>query len=304
MYSLIILVHTISFPILLRLCSTKPLSLLISAQHATDSGFGDWVQEVQPQNGFVLFNTAQKFQFGAFKSMWEGKINPVRPYPFQWISSTTLIALMQLYKINSSHLDLSSSVVPTLSISLDEQIKNLAADALSIQWATTLLQDVYNFIALYHQSHYITCPVAIPQFWFVKSGLMITKVPGVALDDKEADLIEELIQSEEGPWRKYINNNHSHHHFLSWSQTPALWSVSSFLPACAVLENWLPSFYYGFSRWACFWLVNHACLTTSPGGDTLLVNPQIITHPCKIFSATLSHPIWFHSQWSWAQVVQ
>ena len=230
-----ILVHTVSFPVLFRLCPTKPLSLLISAQHATDSGFGDWMQEVQPQNGFLLFNTAQKFQYGAFKSMREGQINLVGPCPFQSISGTTSIALKQPYKINSSHSDLSSSAVPTLPVSPDEQIKDLAADALSIQWATALLQDVYDFIAFYHQSHRTTCPVAIPQFRFVKSGLAITNVPGVAPDDKEAYLIEELIRPEEGPWRKYINNNHSHPRFFHDHENQ---HRGQFLAFCQHVQYW------------------------------------------------------------------
>ena len=193
------------------------------------------MQEVQPQNGFILFNTAQKLQYGAFKSMREGQINLVGPCPFQSISGTTSVALKQPYKINSSHSDLSSSVVPTLSVSLDEQIKDLAADALSIQWATALLQDVYDFIALFHRSRGITCPVAIPQFRFVKSGPAITNVPGVAPDDKEAYLIEELIRSEEEPWRKYINNNHSHPRFFHDHENQ---HRGQFLAFCQHVQYW------------------------------------------------------------------
>ncbi|KAF8256670.1 hypothetical protein EI94DRAFT_1443232, partial [Lactarius quietus] len=139
-----------------------------------------------------------------------------------------------------------------------------------IQWATALLQDVYDFIALYHQSHSITCLVAIPQFQFVKSGLAITNVPGVAPDDKEAYLIEELIRSEEGPWRKYINNNSSCPRFFHDHENQ---HRGQFLAFCQHVQYW---------RTGC-----QAFTTDFQGGDTLLTDPQIITHPDlghKLFS--------------------
>lgn len=173
------------------------------------------MQGVQPQNGYILFNTGDKPMYGAFKSMREGQIDLVGPHPFPTIGgatlTTALVAIKQTYQSNFSHSsDLSAVAVPTLSISPEQQIKDLAADALSIQWATALLQDVYDFIALYHQSHETICPVKIPPFQFVKSGLAITNAPGLAPERKEVYLIEELIQPKsDGPWRKYINNNSS-----------------------------------------------------------------------------------------------
>jgi hypothetical protein len=178
------------------------------------------MQEVHPQNGYIFFNTTDKLQYGSFKSMREGQIDLVGPCPFPAISPTISessdsataikadVALKQPYKPNFSHSsDLSSSAVPTLSVSPEEQIKELAADALSTQWATSLLQEVYDFIDCYHRSSHSTCPVTIPQFRFVKSGLAITNVPGVPPERREVYLIEELIRSNNGPWRKYINND-------------------------------------------------------------------------------------------------
>ena len=220
------LVHTVSFPILFWLSPTRRLATLISAQCVANSGFVDWMQEVQPQNGFIFFNTTDKLQYGAFKSMQEGQIDLVGPCPFPTVSrlspttssegATSIkvsVALKQMYKSNFSHSsNLSSSVVPvpTLSISPDEQIRDLAADALSTQWASSLLQDVYDFMDSYHQSQPMTCPVTIPFFQFVKSGLAITNVPGEDPDHRRAYLIEELIRPNDGPWRKYINNNSNH----------------------------------------------------------------------------------------------
>lgn len=179
------------------------------------------MQEVHPQNGYIFFDTTDKLQYGAFKSMREGQIDLLGgPCPFPTISPTisnegatsikVSVALKQTYNSNFSHsIDLSSHAVPTLSVSPDEQIKDLAADALSTQWASSLLQDVYDFMDLYHQSHSKTCPEMIPLFKFVMTGLAITNVPGEALEHREVYLIEELIQPSDGPWRKYINNNSS-----------------------------------------------------------------------------------------------
>ena len=98
-----------------------------------------------------------------FKFMQEGQINLMGPCPFLTVSQVSLtissdsttsikvsVALKQIYKTNFSHSSvLSSSIVLPLSISLDEQIKDLAANALSTQWASSLLQDVYDFMASY-----------------------------------------------------------------------------------------------------------------------------------------------------------
>ncbi len=255
----IILVSTVSFPILFWLCPTKPLRLLISAQCITDSGFGEWMHEVQPQNGFILFNTAQKLKCGAFKSMREGQIDLVGLCPFPTTSSkgAALIALKQPYLANHSHSsDLSSSAVPTLSLSPDDQIRDLATDALSIQWATSLLQDVYDFVASYHQSRRVTCLAIIPQFRFIKSGLAITNVLGAAPEQKEVYLVEELIQSGDGPWRKYINNNSSYPHRFHDTENRRR---ADFLAFCQHVQYWrtgCQAFTSDFQGEACFRLVN------------------------------------------------
>lgn len=195
------------------------------------------MQEVQAQNGFILYNTSQKPQYGAFKSMLEGQIDLMgAACPFL-ATSATFIALKQPYLLNHSDSDLSPSVVPvpTLALSPDDQIKELAADALSIQWASSLLQDVYAFIASYHKNQQTTCPITIPQFRFVKAGLAVTNVPGVAPEKKEAFLVEELIQSTDGPWRKYINNCSScPRHFSD----PGNCRRAEFLAFCQHVQYW------------------------------------------------------------------
>jgi hypothetical protein len=60
----------------------KPLKSLISSHYITKSGFRDWMKDIHLQNGFILFNTAQKCQYGAFKSMQEGEIDLIGPSPF------------------------------------------------------------------------------------------------------------------------------------------------------------------------------------------------------------------------------
>ncbi|KAI9450929.1 hypothetical protein BJY52DRAFT_1226912 [Lactarius psammicola] len=190
----------LSFPILFWLCPTKPLKLLISSHCATNSSFGDWMDEVHPKNGFIFFNTAQNLQYGAFKSMREGQID------LRWV----------------------------MSLFVDSR---LSGQAHFFKTFMTLSSHIIKVTVA-------TCPVTIPQFRFVTSGLAMTNVPGAAPKQKEVYLVEQLIQSDDGPWRKYINNNSSH-------------------PCCLVFTS------------------------DFQGGDTLLTDPQIITHPDlghKLFS--------------------
>ena len=133
----------------------------------------------------------------------------VGPCPFPLVAGVALVALKQPYMDNPGTMDAdSSSAIPTLSLSPDEQARELSADALSTQWANSLLRDVYDFISEYQKHANTACPAEIPQFRFVTAGLAMTTFPS---DNKEVFLIEELIRHEEdGPWRKYINNNSSH----------------------------------------------------------------------------------------------
>jgi hypothetical protein len=97
-----------------------------------------------------------------------------------------------------------------------------------------LLQDIYDFIAEYHQSRPDTCPCPIPQFQFVASGLAMMNVMGSSPDKKEVFLIEELIQSDR-PWRKYINNNLSHP--CNFNNDENL-SHAEFLAFCQHVQYW------------------------------------------------------------------
>ena len=204
------------------------------------------MQEVHPQNGFILFNTAQECQRGAFKSMREGQIDLVGPCPFLstpaggHATTVASVALKQPYLPNHNSTSNSSmSMVSTLCLSPDDQVKELAADSLSIQWAGALLQDVYDFIAEYHRSHAgVTCPVTIPQFRFVTSGLAMTNIPGTPPKQKEVFLVEELIQQSDGPWRKYINNCSSKPcHFSDQDN----FRRSQFLAFCQHVQYWRTS---------------------------------------------------------------
>ena len=179
------------------------------------------MHEVQPKNGYILYNSTQILQYGAFKEMREGQIDLVGQSPFSSTPASShgngnshtgpvAVTLKQpyLHNRNINHgLDSLSSLLSTLPLSPDNQVKELAADSLSIQWAGALLQDVYEFVASY-QSGSATLPFAIPQFRFVVSGLAMTNIPGKGPEEKEVFLVEELIRSN-GPWRKYINNNSS-----------------------------------------------------------------------------------------------
>ncbi|KAF8259280.1 hypothetical protein EI94DRAFT_1707232 [Lactarius quietus] len=172
-------VHTISLPILFWLCPTKPLQTLISTCGITESAFGDWMHEVHPQNGHLTFSTADKPQCGAFKAMREGQIALVGSSPFSskpvskslaGDSHAASVALKQPFRRNPhTDSDLPSSMVSNLSVLPENQVKELASDSLSIQWASTLLRDVYNFIKAYLQTHPgATCLIPIPQFRFVQ----------------------------------------------------------------------------------------------------------------------------------------
>ncbi|KAF8274175.1 hypothetical protein EI94DRAFT_1562062 [Lactarius quietus] len=212
--------------------------------------------------------------------MREGQIDLIGQCPFSSTptskslagnSHATSIALKQPYLSNPKFPNSSSelsSVVSALAVSSDNQVRELTTDSLSIQWASALLQDVYDFIMSYHQTHRSTCPIPIPQFRFVVSGLAMTNVPGSEPEEKEVFLVEELIQSD-GPWRKYINNNSSRP--CSFSDNKNL-RRSQFLAFCQHVQYWRMDGLVFISDF-------------QVGGDTLLTDPQIITHPWwKLFS--------------------
>jgi hypothetical protein len=207
------------------------------------------MHNVHPLNGFIYYSTAQKLQRGAFKAMRKGQIDllgqlvkqlPFLPTPAHAPASESgnnnrcRVALKQPYLSNPRTSSDSSSVISVLAVSPDNQVKELAADSLSIQWAAALLQDIYEFIVSYHQKHGVKCPVKIPVFWFVTSGLAMTNVPGAEPSNKEVFLIEELIQSD-GPWKKYINNNSTRPcHFSDHDNRRR----SEFLAFCQHVQYW------------------------------------------------------------------
>ncbi|KAH9170860.1 hypothetical protein EDB89DRAFT_1815552, partial [Lactarius sanguifluus] len=127
---------------------------------------------------------------------------------------------------------------------------------------------VYNFIELYHKSHPLTCPMAIPVFQFVTCGLMMTNVPGATPQHKEVYLV--IQPDHDGPWRKCINNNSSCPCYFKDTKN---YHCSEFLAFCQHIQ---------------YWRMGHLMFTSDfQGGDTLLTDSQIITHldlGCKLFS--------------------
>ncbi|KAH8981628.1 hypothetical protein EDB92DRAFT_1805123, partial [Lactarius akahatsu] len=146
-------------------------------------------------------------------------------------------------------------------------VRELAADALSTQWANSLLRDVYDFISEYQKQTDTICPMEIPVFWFVAAGLAVTSFLGATFlgattDSKEVFLVEKLIQHKDGPWRKYINNNSSYPCYFSNNEDC---QRAEFLAFCQHVQYW---------RTSC-----QAFTSDFQGGNTLLTDPQIITHP-------------------------
>ena len=195
----------------------SPLDVLILGNNSDTSTScsgrsTDWMDDVTPTHGYISFDVTQKLKYGAFKSMREGRINLVGlvgPCPFPMVAGAPgpSVVLKQPYMDNPGTIDAdSSSAIPTLSLSPDDQARELSADALSTQWADSLLRDVYDFISEYQKQANTTCPVKIPSFRFVTTGLAMATLPS---NKREIFLVEELIRGEEGPWRKYLNNNSS-----------------------------------------------------------------------------------------------
>ena len=136
------------------------------------------MDDVHSTNGYIFFNVAQKLKYGAFKSMQEGQIDIVQ-CPFLTVAGAALVALKQPYMDNpgTTEDDTSFAIPLMLSLSPDDQVRELTADALLMQWANSLLQDVYDFISEYKNQastrHLDTCP-DIPSFQFVTTGLAVT----------------------------------------------------------------------------------------------------------------------------------
>lgn len=63
----------ISNPVLV--VSLQTIGITYLSQKCHWLWFQDWMQEVQAQNGFIIYNTSQKQQYGVFKSTQEGQID-------------------------------------------------------------------------------------------------------------------------------------------------------------------------------------------------------------------------------------
>ena len=156
-----------------------------------------------------------------------------------------------------------------------------------IIWAQALLQLSYDYIKIFDNVNGPPPPHLMnpPQFWFVYAALGVEQ--GKTSRDARAFLLEEDIDEvAEGGFRKYFNNT---------SPVPCKFSERQ-----DTIENKLRADFLGFTQHFQFWKTGKLVfvadyqgmpITVQPtvsfflfslffvGGNTLLMDPQIITHP-------------------------
>ncbi|KAH9830598.1 uncharacterized protein C8Q71DRAFT_360388 [Rhodofomes roseus] len=215
----------------------------------------------RPVTATMFYNAGHRVQSGAFKTMRRGRIDPS---PFS--SSDGRVAVKQLRANTSSSVASGSAVQPNEPVT--ERIAQLVTDVLATLWADALLQAVYDFIHAYEAEHHAPCPLEIPRFRYVRTGLAVTNIPDARPGDKVVYLVEELIDPEvDGEWRKYMNNNTARHRFAdSETSDSQNFKRGEFLTFCQ-------HFQYCHTGAQAF-------TTDFQGGKSLLSDPQIITDPC------------------------
>ncbi|EIM90964.1 uncharacterized protein STEHIDRAFT_144450 [Stereum hirsutum FP-91666 SS1] len=209
------------------------------------------MRRVQPQSIRLFYNPSMKPLCGSFKTMHVGTTEPPLFAP------TSRVAVKQAYSKDERT---GSRTIRSVA----SQIRLLSSDIFCRQWAHALTDDlVYRFIES-HDKEYGSPPsdsLWIPQFRYVDAALAIRRSPDG--DDEDAFLLEELVDGDvDGRWRKYINNN---------SSVP--------IPADD-LHDQLRSEFLAFCQHVQYWKTSGlAFVTDFQGGNTMLSDPQIITHP-------------------------
>lgn len=211
---------------------------------------------------------------GSFKQCMFAQINPGLPG-----GSSFVVAKQALGPLSTR----SSVDKPLQGVT---QLEYLADEVACLVWANAL-QNAVNVLVEHMYQYKEAPPFEVPRFKFVAGAIAIESELQKGGNRKmSAWLIEERIDaSEQGPWRKFINNdspiplpftdqaNRNRAEFLAFSQhaqymfTGKLAFVSDYQGMLIRSESVLGLCFYA----------NLSC--PALGGDTLLSDPQVITNP-------------------------
>ncbi|KAI0367935.1 hypothetical protein BV20DRAFT_922686, partial [Pilatotrama ljubarskyi] len=111
------------------------------------------------------------------------------------------------------------------------QIIDLSREILCTQWASALMDIVYDFV---RASEHGSPPFPIPEMHFVWVALAIESKEST---DRRVFMLEERVdRREQGEWRKYINNN-SATPLASTMSSPELQNTAEFLVFCQHVQH-------------------------------------------------------------------
>ncbi|KAH9836558.1 uncharacterized protein C8Q71DRAFT_857789 [Rhodofomes roseus] len=244
-------VYSVNIAVSFRVYPNKTFAALV--REAGDSS--SWNSQQPPIAGTVFYSPASAPQLGAFKAAFFGQTSPALPdFP-----SSGSVVLKQIYiRRDDTELRASAAKVRIDFAPSGQQIVELGREILCLQWASALMNIVYEFLAGSARQP----PFPIPVMRFVRVALAIEDKESI---ERKVFMVEERIDPREhGVWRKYINNN-SPTPLLSTSCTPALQHIADFLVFCQHVQYIKTS--------------GLAFVSDFQGGTTLLSDPQIITAP-------------------------
>ncbi|OSC97969.1 hypothetical protein PYCCODRAFT_1376221 [Trametes coccinea BRFM310] len=218
-----------------------------------------WSTGVLPVRVVLSYCPTGVPKLGSFKATLFGQVAPSLP----GFASSGSVVLKQFYKKpkNPERKNPAGSQEPIEILPSGQQIIDLSREILCTQWASALMDIVYEFITNSSQG---SPPFPIPQMRFVHVALALEYRDDADTDRKVFMLEERISPHEHGGWRKYINND-SPAPIRSSISTTDLQHVADFLVFCQHVQ-----FLQTLGR---------AFVSDFQGGLTLLSDPQIVTAP-------------------------
>ncbi|KAI0062958.1 hypothetical protein BV25DRAFT_1785364, partial [Artomyces pyxidatus] len=225
------------------------------------------MKAVNPMTASLIMDKAAQSNYGAFKGMRRGAVDP-------WVFTSTStegnpkptantspnarrVAIKQAFYRHAG-----SNIRRTQDV--QKQIELLSVEIICSQWAAALLEMVYQYIRSIGNGRRLEkAPFQIPSFRFVQVALAITNVQENSEIEQEAFLLEEYIDPDvDGHWRKYVNNDSAVPLSLALQDDR---ERGEFLAFCQHVQYWMTS--------------GLVFVSDFQGGNSLLSDPQIITNP-------------------------
>ncbi|KAG8734744.1 hypothetical protein FRC10_011463 [Ceratobasidium sp. 414] len=215
----------------------------------------------------ILYNPAFKSHnlgAGTFKKCYKGKL-VIQPVPSQGLGSLgyQIVAIKRPYVIPEG------KSTPT-RLPIGDELRFVKQEATVWRWAVALLSMAYDFILEHPKASDLNGPL-IPQLKFVQIGVAKSVTPGSSQSHgpEGGFLVEEYIPVEQG-FTRFISNNSAQ--CLTFPPESYAFTVAQFCAFCQHVQWVLTMGRVFCTDW-------QGGLSGSHNQDSLLTDPQVMTHP-------------------------